>query len=119
MSDDESVASYQAGRARDLWEEAVRIERTADPEHGTWYAIAGEMVGTLQALQSMTTLIANRLASYDEGRTVLDDEGRDPAARLDECNAQLTELEAILLSADSAANAFWSSVGHVGVEVAP
>lgn len=119
MSDDESMASFQAGRARDLWEEAVRIERTADPEHGAWYTIAGEMVGTLRALQSMTTLIADRLASYDEDRILRDDEGHEPAARLDECNARLTELEAILGSADSAADAFWSSVGHVGVEVAP
>lgn len=97
----------------------MRIERTADPEHGEWYRIAGEMVGTLRALQGMASLLRDRVTRYDEDRIVRDDEGRDPAARLDECNAQLIELEAVLVSADSAANAFWSSVGHVGVEVQP
>lgn len=113
------MASEQAERARDLWEEAVRIERTADPEHGAWYRIAGEMVGTLRALQSMASLLGDRVARYDEDQVLRDDEGHDPAARLLECNNLLLELEAVLVSADSAANAFWSSVGHIGVEVQP
>lgn len=113
------TASEQAERARDMWEEAVRIERTADPEHEEWYRIAGEMVGTLRALQSMASLLGDRVSAYDQNRIVRDDAGVDPAVRLDECHSLLVELETVLGSAESSANGFWSSVGHIGVEVQP
>lgn len=116
---DSRTASEQAERARDLWEEAVRIERTADPDHGEWYAIARDMVGTLWALQSMAGLLKGRVAKYDHDRIVRDDAGVDPAARLAECRALLVELEATLTSAEASANGFWSAIGHVGVEVQP
>jgi len=114
----DQTASEQAGRARDLWEEAVRLERTADPDHGEWYGIAGEITGTVRALQSMASLLGERVAKYDQapGRVVRDDEGLDPSVRLDEAHALLVELEAVLVSAEATAGAAWSSIGHIGVE---
>lgn len=111
------TASELAETARDGWEEVVRTERAADPDHGEWYGIAGEMVGTLRAVEDLARLLEQRVARYGDDRILRDDEGLAPSRRITACVELLAELQASVSSAERSANEFWSAIGHVGVEV--
>lgn len=108
-----------AGAARDSWEEAVRVERTADPDHGEWYSIGGELLGTLRAVEDMTRLLSQRITRYGDDRILRDDEGQDPEQRITEAVEELAALSGHLWAAGESANVFWSAIGHVAVEVQP
>ncbi len=57
------------------------------------------------------------VAQQARGRQVYDDTRQiDPARRLAEAGTDLDLLADRLRSAERAANAFWSGIGHLGVE---
>ena len=80
------------------WEDAVRLQRWATPDHADFYALAGEMVATLRALDDLARLLRRQVAGYartqqDRGRRLYDDTRQvDPAERLQTAVIALEEL---------------------------
>ena len=65
------------------WADAARLQRWATPDHADFYALAGEMVATLHALDDLAQVCAGRSPATRSGRTVYDDtRAVDPQARL-------------------------------------
>ena len=63
------------------WEDAVRLQRWAIPDHTEVYALAGEMVATLDALDDLAAVLGRQVAGYADtqrarGRTLYDDTGQ-------------------------------------------
>lgn len=108
-----------AERAAQAWRAAVHEQLGAEPDHGDFYAIAGELVDTLRSLESLAAVLARQVAGYGEGRVLRDDEGGDPAARLVDAAWQVRALVAHLGVAEWTANRFWSEIGRVAVEDGP
>jgi hypothetical protein len=112
-------ATVRAERGTAGWEDAVRLQRWATPEHADFYALAGEIVSTLYALDDLTQVLHRQVSHYGQGRRLYDDTRQvDPAARLVEATAELADLRAQMRAAQAPANRFWSVIGHIGVEPA-
>ena len=105
------------------WEDAVRLQRWATPDHADFYALAGEMVATLRALDDLARLLRTQVAGYartqqDRGQVVYDDTRQvDPAERLQTAVIALGELRSGAGTAADWANTFWSVIGHIGTEM--
>jgi hypothetical protein len=96
----------------------VRHQRQTAPDHPDFYALAGEIVTTLNALDDLTVILAGQVGRYAERRPVYDDTRTvDPSARLAEATALLRDTRTGVRAAALAANRFWSAIGHIGVEV--
>jgi hypothetical protein len=123
VEQDMAVVRAQAGTAG--WEDAVRLQRWAVLDHGDFYALAGEMVATLHALEDLAVVLGRQVAGYahtqrERGRVVYDDTRQhDPRHRLAEAATDLDILADRVRSAERAANAFWSGIGHVGTKDQP
>ena len=119
-SDDYPRALRSAEAAATAWKQAVEHQQDATPRHADFYALAGEMVATLYALDDLSVVLARQVGRYGEGRALYDDTRTvDPAARLAEAVACLRAVRAGLSTTTAAANAFWSAIGHIGVEDTP
>ena len=46
------------------WEDAVRLQRWATADHADFYALAGEMVATLYALDDLAQVLGRQVAGY-------------------------------------------------------
>lgn len=115
--DQRPPALDRAADGTDGWEQAVRFQRQATPDHADFYALAGEIVATLHALDDLTEILSRQVAGYAEGRPVYDDTRTvDPAARLGEATALLRDTRAGVRAAALASNRFWSAIGHIGTE---
>ncbi len=111
------TAVDRAERGTSGWEDAVRLQRWATPNHPDFYALAGEMVATLGALDDLAQVLRRQVGDYARGHRLYDDTREvDPEERLADATAQLTELSTYLQTAQLPANSFWSTVGHIGVE---
>lgn len=97
------------------WKYVVTAQRVATPDHGDFYALAGEVVGTLFALGQLARVLAGQVGAYGEGRELRDDAGGDPARRVAMATARLEELARLLGHADWVAGDVWSEVGHIGL----
>lgn len=119
--DGRAPAVIAAERGAELWTDVVRLQRWTDPDHADIYAIAGELVATLNAFDDLATVLVRQISGYGEGRALYDDTYQiDPAERLAEAVRQLRSAQTDIRDAGAAANRFWSAIGHVGVvEVAP
>lgn len=107
----------RAAEGTDGWEETARHQRHATPDHADFYALAGEIVTTLHALDDLTEILSRQVAGYAQGRPVYDDTRTvDPAARLAEATALLRDIRAGVRAAALAGNRFWSAIGHIGTE---
>jgi hypothetical protein len=121
--DAEAVQRADAGTGG--WEDAVRLQRWATPDHADFYALAGEMAATLHALDDLAQLLRTQVAGYahtqqDRGRVVYDDTRQvDPIERLQTAVIALQELHSGAGTAADWANTFWSVIGHIGTEVTP
>lgn len=111
-------AVTRAEAAVSAWEDAVRLQRWASPDHADFYALAGEIVSTLHALDDLAHVLRRQVRAYGQGRRVYDDTyGQvEPAVRLADAAAELGELIQYVQAAQAPANRFWSAIGHVGVE---
>lgn len=121
MNDEQrSPALDRAAEGTDGWEQAARHQRHAAPDHADFYALAGEIVTTLHALDDLAETLAGQVAGYAQGRPVYDDTRTvDPAARLAEATALLRDTRTGVRAAAHAANRFWSAIGHIGTETTP
>ena len=112
------VAVQHAETGAAAWRTVARAQRVAAPDHADFYAVAGELVETLHALQDVASVLRRQVAGYGEGRRVYDDSATvDPALRLATAADRLELLRVALDPACEHANAFWSQIGHIGVEV--
>jgi hypothetical protein len=101
------------------WEDAVRLQRWATPDHADFYALAGEIVATLSALDDLAQVLHHQVSHYGQGRRLYDDTRQiHPAARLADAAAELDGLREQLQAAQAPANRFWSAIAHIGVEPA-
>lgn len=108
-------AVQRAEAGTEAWCEAVRAQLAAAPDHADFYALAGEMVQTLRALDSLAGVVVRQVMGYGAGRAIYDDEGNNPAHRLRSAALALAEVRDGLGRAERAANQFWSAIGHIGV----
>jgi hypothetical protein len=120
----DAAAVRRADAGTGGWEDAVRLQRWATPDHADFYALAGEMVATLRALDDLAQLLHRQVAGYartqqDRGRWLYDDTREvDPAERLQTAVIALQELRSGASRAADRANTFWSAIGHIGTEEA-
>ena len=118
--DERPPALRSADTAATSWARTVEHQQQAPSRHADFYALAGEMVATLYALDDLTVVLARQVGGYGHGRALYDDtRTTDPAVRLAEAVARLRGMRAGLATTSAEANAFWSAIGHIGVEVAP
>jgi hypothetical protein len=119
-TDENTSRDTAAGRAETgtaAWEDAVRLQRWATPDHADFYALGCEIVATLHGLEDLARVLRGQVAGYGTGRAVYDDTRQyDPRQRLADAATNLEILADALGSAERAANAFWSGIGHIGVE---
>jgi hypothetical protein len=105
-----------AERASSLWRLAVLGQQEAAAGQAEFYAVAGELVATLRALEALTSVLARQVAGYGRGRILRDDEGLAPGVRLADAVVLLGYSGKSLAQAQAAANEFWSAIGHIAVE---
>ena len=118
--DERPPALRNADTAATAWAETVQHQLHATPRHADFYALAGEVVATLNAVDDLTVVLARQVGSYGQGRTLYDDTRTvDPADRLADAVDCLHRVHDALGTTAVAANEFWSAIGHIGVEVAP
>src|SRR5690349_13172841 len=101
VSSDDAGPDTAVGRAErgtSAWEDAVRLQRWTTGDHAEFYGLAGEVVGTLHALDDLALVLRRQVVDYaarqqSRGRRVYDDTRRvDPEERLAEADAQLSAL---------------------------
>ena len=118
--DERPHALRSAETAATAWAETVEHQQQATPRHADFYALAGEVVATLYALDDLTVVLAAQVGRYGEGRLLYDDTRTvDPAARLAEASGACASCAPASAAATTAANEFWSAIGHIGVEESP
>src|SRR3954470_17556749 len=103
--DNPAAQRAEAGTAG--WEDAVRLQRWATPDHADFYALAGELDATLRAPDDLTQVLQRQVARYGDGRRLYDDTHQgDPAGRLVEATAELHDLMQYLHAAQVPINRF-------------
>ena len=107
-----AVCHAEMGAA--AWRAAVDYQLAATPDHADFYALAGDLVETLRALDTVAGVLASQATSYGASRQVYDDEDANPAHRLRAAVLALAETRHGLARAERAANQFWSAIGHIG-----
>jgi len=118
-------AAARAARGASAWQDAVRLQRWATPAHRDFSALGCELVATLYAVEDLAQVLYRQVGRYQReqqqaGQLFYDDTREmDPAERLQVAAVALTELRSTAASAESWANAFWSAIGHIGVEGPP
>lgn len=116
--DARSPAVENAERGANAWAAVVHAQRSATPDHTDFYGLAAEIVPTLYTLQDLANVLRRQVAGYAQGRPVYDDtRSVDPTVRLAEAAESLALMRDALAAAQTSANAFWSAISHIGVEV--
>lgn len=116
------TAASRAERGTTGWEDAARLQRWATPDHGDFYALAGEIVSTLYALDDVGQVLVRQVADYADtqqarGRQLYDDTRQvRPLARLVTAVEALADTRDALAVATRSAHEFWSAIGHIGTE---
>lgn len=111
-----------AETAAHWWSVAVAAQRSVRLEvleHADFYDLAAEAVGTLRSIEQLAELLARQVGSYGGGRSLRDDSGCDPAARLVRAVADVAALRIAVASAVAEGERFWSAIGHIGLEINP
>jgi hypothetical protein len=81
MAGAEVVRRAEDGAA--AWRDVVHVQTSAEPDHADFYALAGEMVDTLSAIESLAGVLTRQVARYGDGRAIYDDTRTvDPRERL-------------------------------------
>ncbi len=101
------------------WRRVVAAQRAARPDHGEFYALAGELVDTLGALRALAGVLGDQIAGYGSGRVLYDDDGADPGARLSVAARDLAVMAVALSGVEVLAGDCWSEIGHIGVQDGP
>lgn len=108
------------------WRSVVHTVQARPADHQVFYGLAAELVDTLSTLASLARLLTGQVARYPEtvsaaGARLYDDSRSgpvpvDPRQRLAAAVVELDQLAAATWDATGAANAFWSSISHIGTE---
>jgi len=121
--DERSSAVVQAEAGARAWLAVVGAQQDATPDHADFSLLAGCLVDTLAAVESLARVLGRQVEGYpgglDAGRVVSDDRGRDPHQRL---VGAARDLDAAALYAGSAArevHRFFSAIEHIGVHDTP
>ena len=122
--DDRSEAVQQAEAGALAWRAVVHAQQSAPLDHSDFYDLAGYVVDTLAAVESLARLLAAQVARYAEvqpdGQAVYDDTRTvDPGVRLHDAVLDLEHLADSAAHGRGDANRFWSAISHIGVEDAP
>jgi hypothetical protein len=122
--DDRPEAVQQAEKGAQAWRAVVHAQGSAPADHSDFYALAGELVDILSAVESLARLLAGQVARYAEGQPagqVVYDDSRtlDPGARLHDAALDLGNLAEAAAHARRDADRFWNAISHIGVEDAP
>lgn len=118
--DEHPPAARHAEAGAEAWQSAVHAQRSATPDHADFYALAAELVPTLYTLQDLANVLRRQVAGYAADRPIYDDTRTvDPSERLAEAAEALALTRDALAAAQVSANAFWSAIGHIGVEDVP
>lgn len=118
--DEPALAVVRAESGTTGWRAAARHQLRAQPDHADFYALAGETVSTLYALDDLFRVLRRQVARYAQGRPVYDDIDEMPAAeRLLLASAEIDSTQTGLHAARVSANVFWSTIGHIGVRIQP
>ena len=122
--DDRPEAVQQADAGAQAWRAVVHAQGSAPADHSDFYALAGELVDILSAVESLARLLAGQVARYAEGQPagqVVYDDSRtlDPGARLHDAALDLGNLAEAAAHARRDADRFWNAISHIGVEDAP
>src|SRR5690349_16467763 len=89
----QDAAARHAETGTGAWEDAVRLQRWASPDHTDFYTLAGEIVSTLSAMEDFAHVLHRQVAGYARGRRLYDDTHQiEPGARLTDAAAQLAGL---------------------------
>jgi hypothetical protein len=117
-------AVARAVAATSAWQDAERAQRRAVVLHEDVYALAGEIVGSLYAVQGLVVVLRGQMAGYaDTTRGAVYDDSRydrrpvSPQARLRDAARELAATGGALGEASTSMNAAWSAVGHIGVDL--
>ncbi|GJF01450.1 hypothetical protein [Pseudonocardia sp. D17] len=97
---------------------AVR-KQTADrdPAHEDFYRWGWAFTELLDRVDDVAAVLIGQVSRYGDRRVLRDDRGLDPADRLVEMQARLTELRSALDAARAHARAYHSASSHIAVEV--
>ena len=104
------------------WQAAATAQRAVRGEvleHADFYDLAAEMVTTLRCLEDLAEVLAGQVGHYGTGRSLRDDSGADPRARLVRAVGEVTALRVSLSGAVAEGERFWSAVGHIGLDLGP
>jgi hypothetical protein len=117
-----SAAVVHAEAGAQAWRAAARVQRSARAGHSDFYAIAGCLVETVQAVHDLAQVLAAQVRGYAAGLPselqVYDDTRTfSPQQRLEQAAIELEAVAAHLGQAAFRGNGFWSAIGHIGVEV--
>ncbi len=113
-----AVARAETGSK--AWRAAARQQLGAVADHADFYALGGEVVTTLHALDDLFGVLRRQVGGYGEGRCLYDDTGRISAVgRLQEAVSAIEVAQTRIAETDQLVNAFWSAIGHIGVRHAP
>lgn len=96
-----------------------RQQGDGDPAHEDFYSWGWALSDFTARVQDAGRVLAAQVQGYGDRRILRDDEGGDPAARLDEARACLVSMMDALGVANAAARSYHSAIGHVAVEVDP
>lgn len=111
-----TTAATHAEKGAQQWRAAARVEQSAEPDHTEFYALTGELVDTLRAIEDLAGVLARQVNSYADGRRLYDDEGVDLRTRLRSAGLRLAELRQHAAAGERAANEFWSAISHIGLD---
>lgn len=90
-----------------------------DPTHDDFYTWGGALTELLDRVDEIAGVLGRQVAHYGDQRILRDDEGDDPARRLTDMTARLTELRGPLGQARERVREYHSAAAHIGVEVDP
>jgi len=105
-----------AEKGAQQWRAAARVQQSAEPDHSEFYALAGELVDTLRAIEALAGVLVRQVNGYADGRRLYDDQGADPPARLRTAGLHAAELRQHAAAGERAANEFWSAISHIGLD---
>jgi len=122
--DDHPEAVQQADAGARAWRAVVHAQQSATADHSDFYDLAGHLVDTLAAVESLARVLAGQVAGYGDaqpaGQRVYDDSRTvDPGLRLNDAVLDLGHLADAAAVARGDADRFWSAIGHIGVEDTP
>lgn len=96
-----------------------RQQQDGDPAHEDFYTWGWALSELTQRTQDAGRVLMRQVPRYGDRRVLRDDEGGDPAMRLQEARDHLDQMAAALAQANAAARAYHSAIGHIAVEVDP